>query len=249
MTIYNPMSLDGKTILITGASSGIGRAIAVECSKLGAYVILTGRNEEALKETAVMLAQAPHSIIVADLNDATQREALVNALPKLDGVSHNAGIGLTMLCTFAKPESVQHIVDTNLLSPVTLQNLLLKKKKINKNASIVFMASIGSQLLHLGKAFYGLSKGGLISYAKGLAVEVASKGIRVNCVQPGMVETKLIHRGSFDQETLDKDTQRYPLGRYGTPEDVAHLTAFLLSNASEWITGSCYIIDGGRTLH
>ncbi len=248
MTPYNPMSLGGKTILITGATSGIGRAIAVECAKLGAHAILTGRNEEGLKETASLLEGAPHTILVADINDEAQREQLVASLPKLDGISHNAGVGNTMLCAFAKPETVQHVVETNLLSPVALQNLILKKKKIRKNGSIVFMASIGSQILSLGNAFYGLSKGGLVSYAKGLAVEMGSKGIRVNCIQPGMVETKLIHRAALDQSMFDKDVERYPLGRYGRPADIAHLAAFLLSDAAAWITGSCYIIDGGRTL-
>lgn len=246
---YNPMSLVGKTILVTGASSGIGQAIAIECSRLGASVICVGRNSDRLQETLNKMEGEKHSLYSVDLCDAEAVITLVSQLPKLDGVSHNAGIGNTMLCSFAKDEVVQNILSTNLTAPISLQNLLLKKKKIKKGASIVFMASIGSFILSMGNAFYGMSKGGLVSYAKGLAVEVGGKGVRVNCIQPGMVETPLIRRGSLDQEMFDKDVIRYPLGRYGQPEDIAHLAAFLLSDASSWITGSCYVIDGGRTLN
>lgn len=244
---YNPMSLVGKTILVTGASSGIGQAIAIECSKLGATVICTARNEERLKQTISMMEGEGHSYVAANLTDTSSLDNLVDQLPKLDGVSHNAGIGISMLTSFAKDEEVFRIINENTLSMVQLQTRLLKKRKINKKASLVFMSSIGAKIISTGGTFYGMSKAALVPYVKGLAHELGKKGIRANSIHPGMVETPLIHRKDIDdKEAYEIDKARYPLGRYGEPQDVAHLAAFLLSDASSWITGSQYIIDGGR---
>ena len=248
-SVYNPMSLVGKTILVTGASSGIGQAIAVECSKLGASVICTARNENRLKQTLAMMEGDSHSYIVADLTVTCEIDALVERLPKLDGVSHNAGMGLTMLTSFAKDEDVSRIMSVNVISVVQLQTRLLKKRKIAKNASLVFMSSIGAYILSHGNAFYGMSKAALVPYVKGMTHELGKRGIRVNSIHPGMVETPLIHGTTIDTEVYERDKQRYPLGRYGSPCDVAHLAAFLLSDASSWITGSQYVIDGGRTVY
>ena len=246
-THYNPMSLEGKTILVTGASSGIGQAIAIECSKLGATVICTARNEERLQATLSMMEGEGHSYIAADLTDSAVLDLLVEKLPKLDGVSHNAGMGQTMLTSFAKDEEVMRVMTTNTLSVVQLQTRLLKKRKMNKKASLVFMASIGSTIVSPGNTFYGMSKAAIVPYVKGLAHELGKKGIRANSIHPGMVETPLIHRnGIDDKEAYEIDKARYPLGRYGEPQDIAHLAAFLLSDASAWITGSQYVIDGGR---
>ncbi len=241
------MSLVGKTILVTGASSGIGQAIAIECSKLGATVICTARNEERLQATLSMMEGEGHSYIAADLTDSAVLDLLVEKLPKLDGVSHNAGMGKTMLTSFAKDEEVMRVMTTNTLSVVQLQTRLLKKRKINKKASLVFMASIGSTIVSPGSTFYGMSKAAIVPYVKGLAHELGKKGIRANSIHPGMVETPLIHRKDIDEkEAYEIDKARYPLGRYGEPQDIAHLAAFLLSDASAWITGSQYVIDGGR---
>lgn len=245
--LYNPMSLDGKTILVTGASSGIGQAVAIECSKLGAKVICTARNESRLQETMSQMNGEGHSYITANLTDSNALDALVEQLPKLDGVSHNAGIGISMLTSFAKDEEVLRVINANTLSMVQLQTRLLKKRKINKRASLVFMSSIGAKIISTGGTFYGMSKAALVPYVKGLAHELGKKGIRANSIHPGMVETPLIHRKDIDdKEAYEIDKARYPLGRYGEPQDVAHLAAFLLSDASSWITGSQYIIDGGR---
>lgn len=240
------MSLVGKTILVTGASSGIGQAIAIECSKLGAIVICTARNEERLKQTLSMMEGEGHKYIIADLTDSSSIDTMVEQLPKLDGISHNAGMGQTMLTAFAKDEAVSQIMDVNVMSVVRLQSSLLKKRKISKNSSIVFMSSVGAYIVSPGNAFYGMTKAALIPYVKGLANELGKKGIRVNSVHPGMVETPLIYRTLIDSDAYERDKQRYPLGRYGLPVDVAHLVAFLLSDASSWITGSQYVIDGGR---
>lgn len=241
------MSLVGKTILVTGASSGIGQAIAIECSKLGATVICTARNETRLQETLSLMEGEGHSYVAANLTDTSSLDNLVDQLPKLDGVSHNAGIGISMLTSFAKDEEVFRIINANTLSMVQLQTRLLKKRKINKKASLVFMSSIGAKIISTGGTFYGMSKAALVPYVKGLAHELGKKGIRANSIHPGMVETPLIHRKDIDdKEAYEIDKARYPLGRYGEPQDVAHLAAFLLSDASSWITGSQYIIDGGR---
>lgn len=244
---YNPMSLEGKTILVTGASSGIGRAIAIECSKLGASVIATGRSEERLSETLSQMEGTAHRSIAADLCDADSRASLLALLPALDGVAHVAGLGCTKMAAFLKGELVERIIGSNLQIPIIFQAELLKKKKINKNASLIFMASVAGIRGVPGNGLYAASKGGLIAYARSLTAELGSKGIRVNCVLPGMVETPMIHKGTFDEEQYEADKKNYPLGRYGQPEEVAHLTAFLLSDAAAWISGGNYVIDGGST--
>lgn len=246
--IYNPMSMVGKTVLVTGASSGIGQAIAIECSKLGAIVICTARNEERLKQTLSMMKGEGHKYIIADLTDSSSIDTLVEQLPKLDGVSHNAGIGNMMLCAFLKEDVALNVYQHNAFSVVQLQTRLFKKRKINKGASLVFMSSVASMCGHLGNAAYGMAKAAITAYSKYIAHEMGGKQIRSNSIHPAMVETPLITTsGNLSKEDLDKDAKKYPLGRYGKPEDIAHLAAFLLSDASSWITGSHYVIDGGAS--
>lgn len=244
---YNPMSLEGKTILVTGASSGIGRAIAVECAKLGATLVCTGRNEERLQETMAMLEGAGHTAVTADISTDEGLDLLAGGLPKLDGAAMVAGINKSLPTAFLKRDEISRILDTNLLAPMLLQAALLKQHKLRKGASVVYMASASAVAGQTGQAMYAASKGALVSYMKVVAHELGPKLIRANCILPGMVETPLIHRGTLDEEMHAKDMQNYPLRRYGQPEEVAHLAAFLLSDAAAWITGSCYAIDGGLT--
>ena len=245
MTDFNPFSLEGKTILVTGASSGIGRGIAIACSKMGASVIVNGRNEERLNETLLQMNGDNNQKAVADLSNLGNVSSMVSALPKLDGIVHCAGIGLRVLCKQLQESDLDNMMDVNFKAPVMLQTELLKQKKINKAASIVFIASIAAESPTIGNAMYCASKGAIISYANCLSIELAPRLIRVNCISPAMVWTDLIFKGGITEEELKEDEKRYPLKRYGTPEDIANLSIYLLSNASSWMTGSNIKLTGG----
>jgi NAD(P)-dependent dehydrogenase (short-subunit alcohol dehydrogenase family) len=240
-----PFSLQDKTILVTGASSGIGRAIAISCAGNGANVIITGRNLSRLEETLSMMKCGNHSIVTADLTNEDERELLVSNIPMLDGIVHNAGVGSRVLCKNITREDFYNVIRPNLEAPVLLQSLILQKKKINKNSSIVFIASRASEMPSIGNAIYSASKGAIISYAKCLGLEVASRKIRVNCICPAMIWTGLVNKGGVDVDMLKENEKKYPLKRYGTPNDIANLAIYLLSDASSWMTGSCVDITGG----
>lgn len=245
---YNPFSLEGKTVLVTGASSGIGQATAIECSKMGAKVVITGRNEERLNETFSQLEGEGHQTIVADLNTQEEIDALVDACPVLDGLVNNAGRGKSKPVNFLKLEDLQDVYQTNLFGVALLTKGLLKKKKLGKGASIVFTSSISSYMTAAGLSIYASSKAAVCGYMRTCAIELGVKGIRSNAVLPGMVETKLINSGTYTDEDKQKDLNLYPLGRYGRPTDIAHGIIYLLSDASVWVTGLELVIDGGRML-
>lgn len=248
MAGYNPFSLEGKTILVTGASSGIGRGIAVICSKMRATVIINGRNKERLRETLSQMEGGNHLVAVGDLSDTNSLLAMVDTLPKLDGVVHCAGIGQRIPCKDLQMENVNQVMDVNFLAPVMLQAELLRQKKINKAASIVFVASIASWSPSFGNSIYSASKGAIVSYANCLALELAPRKIRVNCISPAMVWTDLILADGIEEEQLKEDEQKYPLKRYGQPDDIAYLAVYMLSGASTWMTGSNVKISGGGKL-
>lgn len=242
---FNPFSLEGKTILVTGASSGIGRGIAVTCSKMGATVILNGRNPMKLGETLVLLNSGDHKIVVADITSSDSIKNMMEELPQLDGVVHCAGMGQRVLCKMATSIDIDIVIDTNFKGPVLLQTELLKNKKIRKGASIVFIASMAIWSPSVGNAFYSASKGAIASYANCLALELAPRYVRVNCISPAMVWTDLVLQEGVDEDQLKEDENKYPLKRYGTPEDIANLAVYMLSNASAWMTGSNVKISGG----
>lgn len=246
MEHFNPFTLEGKTVLVTGASSGIGRGIAVTCSKMGATVVLGGRNVKRLNETLSQMEGDGHQLATADLSDIVQIEEMVGKLPKLDGIVHCAGIGQRVLCKQLQERDIDDVMDTNFKAPIMLQTEILKQKKINKSASVIFIASIASESPSVGNAVYSASKGAVISYANCLALELASRRIRVNCISPAMVWTDLILKGGVTEEELKEDEQKYPLKRYGTPEDIANLAVYMLSDASSWMTGSNVRITGGN---
>lgn len=245
MGTFNPFTLEGKTILVTGASSGIGRGIAIACSKMGATVIINGRNEQRLAETMTEMQGEENLSLAADLSDSNSLTGMVSRLPKLDGIVHCAGIGQRVLCKQLQEADLDTMMDVNFKAPVMLQTEILKQKKINKGASIVFIASIASDSPSIGNAVYSASKGAIISYANCLALELAPRQIRVNCILPAMIWTDLILKGGITEEELKEDEKKYPLKRYGKPEDIANLSIYLLSDAAAWMTGSSIKITGG----
>lgn len=245
MISFNPFSLEGKIILVTGASSGIGRSIAVTCSKMGATVIINGRNKEKLQETLSMMEGKGHVIVATDLTDSASLGVMVGKLTKLDGIVHCAGMGQRIPCKDLQSEDINKVMDTNFMAPVMLQAEILRQKKINKGASIIFVASIASWSPSFGNSVYSASKGAIISYANCLALELAPRKIRVNCISPAMVWTDLILKDGIDEDQLKEDESKYPLKRYGQPEDIAYLAVYMLSDASSWMTGSNIKISGG----
>ncbi len=248
MAEFNPFTLKRKTILVTGASSGIGRGIAVACSKMGAKVIISGRNESKLRETLSLMEGENHTTMVGDLTNESVLATLVKSLPTLDGIVHCVGIGQRIPCKLLKEADVDCVMNVNFKAPVLLQSELLMQKKINKNSSVVFIASIASWSPSLGNSIYSASKGAIVSYANCLALELAPRKIRVNCISPAMVWTDLIMNNNIDESKLKEDELSYPLKRYGQPEDIANLAVYLLSDASTWMTGSNVNITGGGIL-
>ncbi len=245
--MYNPFSLENKTILVTGASSGIGKSIAIECSRLGAKVIITARSKERLEQTLKEMKGGIHQLAIADLTKPNEIENLVLQLPKLDGIVQNAGISSKReLCSYLTAQNFLNTISINLEAPIMLQKSILEKKLLNKESSVVFIASRAPFAPATGNAIYSASKGAIIAYAKVLALELASRKIRVNSVCPAMVWTDLIlSESSITKEELEESETKYPLKRYGKPEDIAYLTVYLLSAASSWMTGSCIDITGG----
>lgn len=246
---YNPFSLEGKTILVTGASSGIGQATAIECSKLGAKLVITGRNPERLQETMSRLEGEGHIQLLADLTNADDVKRLVAEILTLDGVVLCAGKGVTLPLTFASQEKYCQLLEVNFFAPMEVLRQLVRSKKLSKGGSVVLISSVGGILtFNPGNGIYGVSKAALDSAKKFWAVELSTKKIRVNSINPGMVETKLIHGGTFTQEQLAVDAAKYPLGRFGHPEEIAYGVIYLLSDAAAWITGHSLVIDGGVSI-
>ena len=249
--MYNPFSLRGKTILVTGASSGIGRSTAIECSKLGATLVLTGRNEERLKSTFNLLERKEnkHQMFIADLQQPDELYDLVNSLPILDGCVNNAGVGKTLPVQFLSLNEMENIFSINCFSPMLLTKELVKRKKLCKASSLVYTLSIaGNYNILPGNSLYGCAKSALSAFVKYAAIELSCKGIRCNGVCPGMIHTPFIERMFFSEEDLAKDIEKYPLKRYGKPEEVAYAIIYLLSDAAAWVTGSSLVIDGGCSL-
>jgi NAD(P)-dependent dehydrogenase (short-subunit alcohol dehydrogenase family) len=244
-----PFVVEGKSILVTGAASGIGRATALLCAKMGAMVTITDLNEEQLKATFDSLEGDGHQMVVANLTNNDDLQRLIDALSKLDGLVCNAGIIKTILAQFAEKSDIERILSINTIAPIYLTKLLLENKKIKKEASIVYTSSMGGVYNGaIGNGLYGSSKAALVGFVKSLALEVAPRGIRVNTVHPGITETNIYNNTSITPEQLEQEKAHYPLKRFGKPEEIANAIVFLLSDASKWMTGSQLLIDGGCSL-
>lgn len=242
----NPFNVEGKTILITGAASGIGRATACLCAGMGAKVILVDLNEEGLERTKAEMVNGASDSFALNLTDFEKLQEMVSKLPKLDGVVSNAGIFYSMMAKLSEKKDMERIFEINTFSHINLIQQLIEQKKLNKEASIVITSSMSGVFCGaVGGSLYGATKSALAGYAKALALELAPRGIRVNTIHPGMVNTPLIHSASLSQDVFDEDKKNYPLGRYGEPEEVAYSIIFLLSDATKWMTGTQLLIDGG----
>ena len=245
----NPFSIEGKTILITGAASGIGKATALQCSEMGGNMVLLDLNEEGLNQTKEELQGGDNKVIAINLTDFDRMKEMVSKLPKLDGVVSNAGIFYSMTAKLSERKDMEKIFEINTFSHINLMQQLMEQKKLNKGASIVFTSSMsGVYCGAVGGSLYGATKAALAGYAKALAIELAPRGIRVNTIHPGMINTPLIHSAALSQDILDEDKKNYPLGRYGEPEEVAYSIIYLLSEATKWMTGTQLLIDGGYSV-
>jgi len=244
----NPFTLNAKTILVTGASSGIGKQVAISCSEMGAKVCITGRDKKRLDETFQLLKGTGHLQTICDLVNDDERSALIESLPALDGLVHCAGIIMPMPVKFIEDKHIQNVMGTNFNSAILLVSKLLKTKKLNKNSSLVFISSIAAHFPYIGGALYNSSKAAIEAYSRNIAQEMSGMGLRSNCIVPAMVDTPMY------EETLkgiklthEEYSAKYPLG-IGKPEDIANAAIFLLSEASRWITGTNLSIDGGYAL-
>ena len=250
----NPFSLEGKTILVTGASSGIGRQCSISCSEMGAIVVLIGRNKERLEETKQLMFQAEkHLICVADLTEYDKIEMLIKVITdrvgKIYGIVHSAGISTTLPVRMVSPQKMESFFQTNVFGAINLTRFLTKKANFSEDGgSIIFVSSVMGIVGEVAKSLYSMTKGALISGSRSLALELADRKIRVNCISPGVVITPMAQNAVYsrDEESLNKITRLHPLG-LGVPEDVANTCIFLLSDASKWITGTNIVVDGGYT--
>jgi NAD(P)-dependent dehydrogenase (short-subunit alcohol dehydrogenase family) len=241
----HPFHLHGKTVLVTGASSGIGRAVAVECARVGARLVISGRSQERLDETMAMLNAVSegvgHVACIADVTDAAQLGQLVEAAGEVDGVVHAAGISSVAPMRMLRQAAMQNTLDNNLMAPLMLTQRLLYKKSLRNNASLIFLSSIAAHTATLGLSPYAASKAALEGMIRPLALEIAPRGMRANALAPGIVDTPMVNR---DDDLMETQRKLYPLG-LGKPEDVAYAAIYLLSDASRKVTGTRLHLDGG----
>ena len=246
---YNPFAIEGKTILVIGATSGIGHATAVTCAKMGAKVTAVGRNQERLDCLMQELEGDGHLPVVADLTDEEQMHTLVESVSVIDGVACCAGVADMNPFAFVSQEEIERVFQINCFAPVMLVNRLMKAKKLVKGSSVVFVSSVdGPKIVHAGNTVYSGSKSALAGMAKNMAIDLVGKKIRVNCVLPGTTDTPMIHTGSATDETLAETAKSLPMKRFAQPEEIANAIIFLLSDAASYITGTDITVDGGSTI-
>lgn len=230
-------------VLVTGASSGIGRQAAISISRQGGKVFITGRNAENLEETYRALEGEGHNLLPADLTNEDELSALAEIIPSLDGLVHCAGIIGPTPAKYIRREDVKKMFRINYEVPVLLTAAILQKKKLNKGASVVMMSSVVTRSPYFGGSLYAGSKGAVEAYVRTLALELVDRGIRVNCLSPGLVNTPLITDPAKESnpEIVDDSIKRYiakyPMG-IGESQDVANAIVFLLSDEARWISGT-----------
>lgn len=249
--MYNPYTLEGKTILVTGASTGIGRQVAIDCAKFGAKLVLSDLDEENLNTVLGELEGEGHQAFVCDLTNEEDIVSLVENCPVLDGFSNNAGVSKSILMKFVSQKAFSEAAAINTFGPALLLQKLVRKKKFSKKSSVVFTTSVsGVFTVHYGDSVNAMSTGAINAFAKAAALDLGTQGIRVNCVNPSVIVTENTFAGTLLTEDEIKEKQAFfPLNkRFGNPDDVSAPIIFLLSDASSWITGVKLPIDGGYTL-
>lgn len=242
----NPFSLEGKTILVTGASSGLGRQTAISASQMGARLVITGRNKERLQETFNNLVGEGHLQILADLTDQKDIDSLVSQLPELNGVVYSTGISDLAPARFITSATIEKTFSISFNASVLLTAGLLGKKRIAKKASLVFISSISTRYPFVGGAMYISAKAAIEAYVRVLALELSSKGIRVNCVAPAFVKSPMLDQtaANYSMEAVNMIEARQILG-LGEPEDVANSIIYYLSDAAKWVSATNLILGGG----
>lgn len=247
--MINPFAIENKTILVTGATSGIGRATALLCAQMGAQVIAIGRNQNRLDNLMAGLEGTGHLSYNLDLTQPKGWTALLNEIPVVDGVANCAGVANMNPFQFVTKEEMERVMDVNCFGPVLLVNQLLKVKKLKKGGSVVFVSSVdGLKIVHAGNSVYSASKSALVGMARNMAIDLAGKKIRVNCVLPGTTNTPMVRTGSATEEMLAETAKLFPLKRFAEPEEIANAIVFFLSEASSFVTGTELIVDGGYSI-
>lgn len=247
--MHNIFLLNGKKILVTGASSGIGKATAIMCASLGATVTLTGRNTDRLKDTLSRIEGEEHKIAAFDLTNTETLHHAIKEMDTFDGIAYCSGISAMTPFSYINHKQLTETFEINCFAPAILTSSLIKQKKVKKNASIVMVGSIdGNRIVHAGNCIYSASKGALVGMARNMAIDLAGKGIRVNSVLPGTTDTPMIHNEYTDENLLQENAKKFPLGRFAKPEEIASSIVFLLSDASSFITGTELVVDGGYSL-
>jgi NAD(P)-dependent dehydrogenase (short-subunit alcohol dehydrogenase family) len=250
---YNPFSLSGKRILVTGASSGLGRAIAVSCARMGAEIIATGRDSERLAETLDLLhsvSAREHRSVVADLTSSEHRQLLIDQLGgNLNGLVHSAGISRLCPVRMLSEAHIREVTGINVEAPMLLTQAVLKRNLLLPDSSVLFIASIAAHIGVPGVGVYSGTKAAIIAMARCLALEVVKRRIRVNCLSPSLVQTPLFDEAakSVGDESITRQQMNHPLG-FGKPSDVANAAIYMLSDASRWVTGTTLVMDGGLTI-
>ena len=239
--------LAGKHILVVGASSGMGRVFARMISAEGATLSILARNEERLDATLSELSGKGHHKVVCDITDEEQVKNAVSQMSVLDGVVFCAGISEYVPIKFVSTEKIERIFQTNYFGHISVIRMLLKKKLLNKGASLVFISSLSSVVGVPGTLMYASSKAAINSAVKVLASELASQQMRVNAICPGIVKTEMLSSTNLSEEQFAEQEAKYPLG-LGTPEDVGYAVLYHLSDGSRWLTGNIMILDGGNSL-
>lgn len=245
--LSSTFGLHGKTLLVTGASSGIGRQVALDCARAGATIIVSGRDGSRLSEVLQALSDGPHRMVVADLATDDGIEQLGIEAGPIDGMVFCAGISALAPMRMVNRSHIQNQLNTNLIAPMLLTRQLSARNHLREGGSIVFMSSISAHIGVPGVAAYASTKAALEGMARSLSMELARKNIRVNCLAPGLVQTPMFDAAVATTGGLEATVAKYPLG-IGTPEDIGAASIFFMAPASRWITGTVLVMDGGHSV-